>query len=271
MDLESGLNVISLSQKSYCSLVQPVKIDSEKKKKKEDELTAEEIKDYQSLLGKLNWLACNSRPDLKFEVFLHSQFKKPKVKDQISLNKVAHNLQKGPEKVMFPKLQLKDLRLICYTDASMGNLDEGVKSCKAYLIFLGDGERCAALSWNSKKIDRVCDNTLEAEARALKFGMTYAMAIAYALQELLEYDVPIYCYIDSKTLLDACYSSKTVTNPILRRDIALLQQRLEQGKVLSVERVESKKMLADILTKRGVNNLAITEVLQSGRLNAITN
>ncbi len=184
----------------------------------------------------------------------------------MTLNKVVGQLERGPAKIVFPKLRLANLRLICYTDASLGNLDMGVKSCKAYIIFLADEENCAALAWNSKKIDRVCDNTLEAEARALKFGMTYAMAIGYTLKELLEYEIPIYCYIDSKTLLDACYSTKTVTNPILRRDKALLQQRISKGVILSVERVPSKKMLADILTKRGINSAELSEVLETGKV-----
>ena len=182
MDLSSNQNEINLSQKSYCSLVQMVKIDYERKKQTEKDLTEDEIKMYQSLLGKLNWLACNSRPDLKFEVFLHAQFKKPKVKQLISLNKVVKQLVGGPEKIIFPKLDVANLRLLCYTDASLGNLENNVRSCKAFVIFLADRERCGALAWNSKKIDRICDNTLEAEARALKYGMTYAIAIRYTLE-----------------------------------------------------------------------------------------
>ena len=182
MDLSSNQNEINLSQKSYCSLVQMVKIDYERKKQTEKYLTEDEIKMYQSLLGKLNWLACNSRPDLKFEVFLHAQFKKPKVKQLISLNKVVKQLVGGPEKIIFPKLDVANLRLLCYTDASLGNLENNVRSCKAFVIFLADRERCGALAWNSKKIDRICDNTLEAEARALKYGMTYAIAIRYTLK-----------------------------------------------------------------------------------------
>ena len=84
-----------------------------------------------------------------------------------------------------------------------------MRSCKAFVIFLADREHCGALAWNSKKIDRICDNTLVAEARALKYGMTYAIAITYTLEELIKYTIPIYCYIDSKTMLDSCYTEMT--------------------------------------------------------------
>ena len=269
LDLKSDLEMLRLSQKSYCSVIKAVKVSNARKAEKEELLDKVELKEYQSLLGKLNWLSCNSRPDLKFEVFWHSLFKKPLIKNLLTLNKVVGQVGKGPECIAFPKLELTQLRLICYSDASLGNLDEGVKSCKAYILFLADDSKCAALSWNCKNIDRVCDNTLEAEARALKFGITYAIATSFTLKELLQFDVPIYCIIDSKTLLDACYSTKNVGNPVLRRDIALLQQKLNKGEIQSIERVKSISQLADVLTKRGVNPVKLAEVLETGTLPAM--
>ena len=103
----------------------------------------------------------------------------------------------------------------------------------------------------------------------MKFGITYAIATSFTLKELLLFDVPIYCIIDSKTLLDACYSTKNVGNPVLRRDIALLQQKLNKGEIQSIERVKSKSQLADVLTKRGVNPVKLAEVLETGILPAM--
>ena len=57
-----------------------------------------------------------------------------------------------------------------------------------------------------------------------------------------------------------------MTNVILRRDIAILQQRISKGLIHSLDRVTSKDMLADILTKRGVDRAAISTVLETGKV-----
>ena len=54
MDLSSNQNEINLSQKSYCSLVQMVKIDYERKKQTEKDLTEDEIKMYQRTLRSIS-------------------------------------------------------------------------------------------------------------------------------------------------------------------------------------------------------------------------
>jgi len=69
----------------------------------------------------------------------------------------------GPKFIAYPKLDVKRLEVILFSDASLGNLDDKVKSCMGYIVFVSDKARCAAVTWNSKKIDRVCTSTLEAE------------------------------------------------------------------------------------------------------------
>ena len=261
---------IQLTQKDYCNLVKPVVITTDRKLQLEEKVSSEELKDYQSLLGKLNWLSCNSRPDLKFDVFWFSLFgKNPTVQQLVKLNSVASRVGKGPICIVFPKLNSKQLRLVMYSDASLGNLEDKVKSCKAYILFLADDECCAAVSWNCKKIDRVCTSTLEAEARALKYGVQNAIATRHMIKGILKFEIPIYCMIDSKQLLNACYSTKNVSDPVLKRDVALLQQWLNKGVISHIDHVKSAEQLADVLTKRGVNPLKLSTVLETGRLPVI--
>lgn len=267
LDITGCANGIQLTQKDYCNLVKPVIMTSERKLQLEDNVSKEELRDYQSLLGKLNWLSCNSRPDLKFDVFWFSLFNKsPTVQHLLMLNKVAQRVDRGSSCIVFPRLEMKQLRLMMYSDASLGNIDNKIKSCKAYIVFLADDENCSVLSWNCKKIDRVCTSTLEAETRAMKFGVTHALAIRTMLKEILDFDISIHCYIDSKQLEKACFSTKNVSCPVLRRDVALLQQWMQKGDITKVLHVRSAEQLADVMTKKGVNPLKLSTVLETGKL-----
>ena len=208
-----------LTQKDYLEVVKPVNLDFSKRTP-EDLLKPDEIKEYQSLLGKLNWLSCNTRSDIKFDVLYFAQYNKtPTVKHLKGLNAVAKRVRKNEVTVLFPKLNVNQLRLQVYSDASLGNLDDKLKSCKAYILFLSDGERMCALDWNSKKINRVCNDTLEAETRAMRFGVTYAISMMYVLEELLGFKLPIHSFIDSMTLKKACFSTRNVSDPILRIEL----------------------------------------------------
>ena len=122
--------------------------------------------EYQSLVGKLNWLSCNTRPDIKFDVFLLSSAKSPTVETLKSIKKVLRKMKKGPQYIKFPKLDVSKLEILVYTDAAFGNIDERVKSSKAFVIFISDGENVCTVDWNIKKIDKVCTSASEAETYA---------------------------------------------------------------------------------------------------------
>ena len=62
------------------------------------------------------------------------------------------------------------------------------------------------------------------------------------------------------------HSIKTPTDKKVRIDIAFLRQSVEMGLVKDIIWTPTHKQLADVLTKRGVNNTPILEVLSTGQL-----
>ena len=260
IDLSLTEDGINLSQRDY--VISPLNLESCKGRVN---LTESEIKDYQRVLGKLNWLGCVTRPDLKFDIFLASQKKPPTVKDAKSLNKTVKRVS-DMDHLRYRQLEIQNLRILLYSDASLGNLEDRVKSCKAFVLFLADNKSVSLISWSCKKIDKVCTSTLEAETKALKYGMSYAIALAEQLKELTQLEVPIVCRVDSNQLYTTAYTRKMVADPTLRRDIALIQQNLSEGKITALEWVSTKSMLADSLTKSGANPFALISVLESGNL-----
>ena len=59
-----------------------------------------------------------------------------------------------------------------------------------------------------------------------------------------------------------------VTEKRLKKEIAAIKQMLEVGKLRELIWVPTNLMLADALTKKGVNSLKLMQVMQTGRLGA---
>ena len=171
-------------------------------------------------------------------------------------------------KVIFPKLDVNSLKIVVYTDASFGNLNDGVDSMGACIVFLTDKNRkCVPLDWSANKVKRVVKSTIAAETLALANGLDNAIFTRRLISEMLgvtEKKLTIEAVIDNKSCLEAVYSTSLVEDKRLRREIASIQELLEGHVVKSVQWVPGDKQLCDVLTKSGVNSLKLLQVVQNG-------
>ena len=123
------------------------------------------------------------------------------------------------------------------------------------MIFLSDPlcQSVSLLAWQSRKVKRIVNSTLAAEA----LQMVDAAGKAYWLRCLLEeiiptkIHVPIHCITDSKILCDAVHSTKQVLDNRLRIDLAMLKEMVHNKEVNKVTWVPKDQQIADCLTKRG--------------------
>ena len=62
----------------------------------------------------------------------------------------------------FPELdKMKELKMVVFTDASLGNINEGTGSTGAFIIWVMDKTgNCCPIAWNAHKIKRVVRSTL---------------------------------------------------------------------------------------------------------------
>ena len=188
-----GINIkqnednITLQQADYISSIKPVNLSRDRQIQKQDACTVEETSLYCQLIGKLNWVACQTRPDALFDVcMLSSNMKSPTVGDVLKANKVLRYIKSDHLHICFPSLQnLKNCKIYCYSDASLGNLPNG-KSTAGYVIFLVDEEsRACPLQWKSKTIKRVARSTLSAETCALVDALDAAYFLSHVLSEVI--------------------------------------------------------------------------------------
>ena len=271
ISIEKCKDGVNIHQYDYCSTLKPIKLHPNRIKDKHAVCTVQENDDYRSLVGQLGWLSSNSRPDLSYDVLeLSCKVNKPTIGDIIDANKCLKKAGIFENCMYFPKLNdFSNCKLLVYSDASYGNLPNGVSSAGGFIIFLADNDgNVCPLYWESKKIRRVVKSTLAAETLAASDALDNAYYLAEILSEILfrnSRDIPIRLMLDNKSLFDNVHSVKNVSEKRLRIDIAIIKELVSEDRLV-LEWVKTTCQLADALTKKGVNPAKLNNVLQSGFL-----
>ena len=206
---------------------------------------------------------------------LSTKFKGGKVEDLIKAKNVAVRLKKEEVTVKISNLgNLQDCEMIVYTDAAYRNLNNNTDSCGGYIVFIINMKSgmVAPLEWKSGKLKRRVHSTLGAEAQALYNGVDAAVGLKMLLKELYggKVNMRVRAITDNKSCRDAVYSESEVSERILRGDIAVLKQMIENEVLSEIRWVTGQDMLADLLTKKGVNKVSLLEVLEAGKIRKTT-
>ena len=157
---------IMIDQKEFANSINVEKVENMKNRTVTDQLNVKEKKIYQQLLGKINWLAHQSRPDLAFDAYCCSlSGQAPTIGDLKRLNKMVTKVKTGLDHIWMPSLDETSIEIVAFSDASFANiLPEKTHSGEGYLVFLTDSKGNACLlNWKSKKISRVVHSTVAAE------------------------------------------------------------------------------------------------------------
>ena len=89
----------------------------DRKSNKKEFCTIEESFQFSQLLGKFNWIASQSHPDIAFGVcMLSSTMKNPKIENVLlAANKLLRKVKAQPLRINFPNLSdLGNIQLICF-------------------------------------------------------------------------------------------------------------------------------------------------------------
>ena len=269
IEMMQSVSRISLSQKKYIQEIDFMTI--EKCGSSDSGLPKEEQDKLRTVVGQLAWVAGQTRPDIAFDVCqLSVNIKNAKMNDIKIVNKCIRKLKSHDVSLNFSNIgKISEAQIICFSDASFANLP-GSCSQGGYIIFLkGKNGNHAPLAWKSKKIKRVVKSTLSAETMALLDGVENCFLLKTMLQEMHDENLPlpITAFVDSKSLKDAIYSSKTLEDKRLKIDICVLRDYLNNKELNDVCWVDTSQQLADPLTKMGANTAKILQVMEgSSRL-----
>ena len=141
---------ILLDQGGYVDSVEVEWVDQGRLKQRQSELTAFEMTGYRSIVGAINWIVQGSRPDMAFElVELATRAGHATVDDLVRARKVLRRLQESESYILFPSIGFP-WSMYVFTDASLGNLPDGISSSMGIVIFvflyIHDG--CQPTYWN---------------------------------------------------------------------------------------------------------------------------
>ena len=272
LQVHQSTDGIQMSQSVYAESIQ--NLDIPDKRSKHTLLSEQEKEPLRSVIGQLCWLANQSRPDISSDVCqLSAAFKNAKVSDINFANKTIRKVKLDSVSLSFPVLDLDRLRLEVFSDSSFNNLPNS-GSQGGHCILLCDGNDMAApIQWKSRRIRRVVKSTLAAETLALEDATDNAYYIKCVLIEVLNLNpqnIGISCSIDNKSLYNSLYSSTNVKEDRrLIQDISLIKEMIYKNEITSVQLVESKRNIADALTKRGASSELLVQVVRSGNMKCL--
>jgi len=204
---------------------------------------------YAEAVGALIYLATCTRPDIAHAVRQLSQYMADPRRDHWNaMKRVLRYLKYCPEGgITYGKLQQR-LKLVGFADANFATDIDSRKSVSGYVFLLNGG----AITWLSKKQATVAKSTTEAEYVAMSQAASEAMWIRQFLKEIgFELSVT-QLYGDNQGAIalteNPVYHFRTkhidVSYHYVRELIATNE--------IKIDYIESKKMLADVLTK-GLN------------------
>merc|ERR1712098_501740 len=124
-----------------------------------------------------------------------------KVEDLVRAIKTVRSISEKKVEITFPDLgDPNNWMLICYTDAALGNLNNGVDSTGGHILLLCNklSEKCATLDWQSNKIKRVVKSTLAAETLSLLDGLENSIFV----KDLINIACPILAEIPIIAIVD---------------------------------------------------------------------
>ena len=112
-------------------------------------------------------------------------------------------------------------------------------------------KRAAPVYWKSGVVYRVCTSHKASETRGVMLVVDDAKNVADQLKDLLNADIKVKIFTDSRPLLETLGSTSQVAEKGLRKSIAYLKEHLKLGSVESYGWIEGKDIIVDILMKNG--------------------
>lgn len=269
---QSGIHI---DQNSYKDTIVPITMSTSRQNQTDHQLNDVETKQYQKLLGQLQWITSQSRPDMRFKVLECSiKANKPTVAEVLNINRVVKKLKKLNYCLFLPNLSgdVSKYTIMVFCDAALNNLPDNIGSTQAYVIFLECEGNVVPLSWSSKKITRVCKLIIYAECMALSVSVDHALILRETLIETVYCDkkgdltIPINVFTDCYSLYQNIHSDNQADDLKVRREVASIKEKIDLEEINSVKWVPNESQLADSLTKTTGSATKLIEVLQTGSL-----
>ena len=250
IQMRQKTDCVEMNQNEYLESISPDLVSKEKMIDKERFANEIEKRAFKQGVGQIGWMVSISKPEAAFSYCNLSVVQsRPRMKDFFKFKKLVNELGNYKSFINIHKINLNELKISVFSDASFGNLADG-SSQLGFIIFMQDNaDRVVPISWASKKCKRVARSTLTAETLAALEAVDAAMASKAVIEEILDRRLPpVNLYIDNKSLFDTARTSNVLSEKRLMIDMSALRQMIDRSEVI-IEWVSTENQVADILTK----------------------
>ena len=132
---------------------------------------------------------------------------------------------------MFKKIgEKEDLNLLSVTDASY-YVTENTVAGEMIMIGNKKTEAVSPIYWKSGIVRKVCLSPKAAETQSIIRIVDDSLCLARQISILLNTELKVKVFTDSRPLLESLGSSGQVEEKLLRQPIASLKQSLEEGEI----------------------------------------
>ena len=268
--MKQSKHSITVSQDNYIKKVENPDMAAYNKRNGEETLKDDEQSHFRKLVGNINWLAMNTRPDLCFDAMeMACNFGKARVKDIKRAGRILSKAKNRGMELRFNNLgDAKETVLMVCADGSYGKLNK-VDSCGGkFIALVGEGGKMCPISWGSRKFPRPARSALAAEAQAAADAMGEGEAIRLQWEEMSGMDegtARLVLVTDSKSLQEACHTDNQLKDKRTAIDVAVLRRSVDMG-IYSIMWRPGRSQLADPFTKQGACCDKLRQALMSGHV-----
>ncbi|RFU28087.1 hypothetical protein B7463_g8248, partial [Scytalidium lignicola] len=174
-------------------------------------------------------------------------------------------IQNAAKGIQFVKLDKETLQLLVFTDISFVN-NRDLSSQIGYIVTLANRKgNVNTLYWTLVKCKRVTHSVLASELYRIAHGFDMRVAIKSTIEGILEIDLPLVIYTDSRSLYDCLVKLGTIQEKRLMIDMMCLHQAYERRQIAEVRWIEGTTNPADSMTK-GKPSSALKQLLDTNKV-----
>ena len=216
-------------------------------------LTPSEVRQYQSMVGSLQWLVCHTRPDLAYSTqWLASRMSSPTRFAYAMARRVMHYTKSTvSSSVFYPILDKATLYLQAWSDATWAAKMDSFRSVTGSTGGLADASgRFAPLFWSSKRQTSVSRSSGAAELKAVEDTVVTSEYVRDLVRDIMGVSLEVRVGSDSQTVIDLLHN-RVACNPRDKSQVVRTYHLREQLSKphLSLTHLSGKTIVSDELTK----------------------
>ena len=256
-DEKDNVEYLRLTQQKFIDTLQ-----SGKAAKSDTPIRPDDLAEFRSVAGSLQWLSGQTRPDVASTVSLASKGSKSTYKDLASMYEAIDLLKRTKTDGfnMYPVPINQGSTFVSFSDSSWANARDHASQHGSVILICDPRvtesvQTGLLLDWKSSRSSRVCRSTLAAETSAADTSVDRCMYLAYLLSEMLQNcpsfqleSLPRTLHVtDCKSLYD-CVAAENPSTEEKRVIISIraIQQHVSRDQI---HWVPTELQWADALTK----------------------